>query len=167
LTSAAEQQDSSRLNAFYGWLVLGTLLTKSAFRSPKKEAPMSRLKLLQIALIVFGVVFCLVYPLAIIWPSGWAWHDGPPTASHYFMMIVGIYATLGIFLVRAARDPMTHRSLIDFTIWSSVVHALIMAIQSYSPGAHMGHMLGDVPALLLVAAVLGGLTYTGGATNDG
>jgi hypothetical protein len=24
---------------------------------------------------------------------------------------------------------------------------------------HMGHMLGDVPALLLVAAVLGGLAY--------
>jgi hypothetical protein len=25
---------------------------------------------------------------------------------------------------------------------------------------HMGHMLGDVPALLLVAVVLGGLTYS-------
>lgn len=127
---------------------------------------MSRLKLLQIALIAFGIAFCLVYPLAIVWPSGWAWHDGPPTASHYFMMIVGIYATLGIFLIRASRDPIAHRSLIDFTIWSSVVHAVIMAVQSYSPGAHMGHLLGDVPALLLVAAALGGLTYSGGATAD-
>ena len=44
---------------------------------------MSRIKLLQIALAVFGAVFCLVYPLAIIWPSGWAWHDGPPGASLY------------------------------------------------------------------------------------
>jgi hypothetical protein len=69
---------------------------------------MSRLKLLQIALITFGIVFCLVYPLAIVWPSGWAWHDGPPTTSHYFMMIVGIYATLGIFLVRASHDPLVH-----------------------------------------------------------
>jgi len=135
--------------------------------SPKKEAPMSRLKLLQIALITFGVAFCLLYPLAIIWPSGWAWHDGPPTASHYFMMIVGIYVTLGIFLVRASRDPLAHRSLIDFTIWSSVVHALIMAIQSFSPGPHMGHLVGDVPVLLLVAAVLGGLTYSVGAANQG
>ena len=116
-------------------------------------------KLLQIALIAFGVVFCLVYPLAIVWPSGWAWHDGPPAASDYFIMIVGIYATLGVFLIRASRDPSAHRSLIEFTIWSSVVHALIMAVQSYGPGMHMGHMLGDVPALLLVAAVLGGLTY--------
>ncbi|SDP09872.1 hypothetical protein SAMN05428967_1189 [Phyllobacterium sp. YR620] len=127
---------------------------------------MSRLKILQIALVVFGVAFCLLYPLAIVWPSGWAWHDGPPTASHYFMMIVGIYATLGVFLVRAARNPMAHRSLIDFTIGSSVVHALIMAIQSYSPGAHSGHMLGDVPALLLVAAVLGGLSYSGGGAKE-
>jgi hypothetical protein len=127
---------------------------------------MSRLKLLQIALFVFGVAFCLVYPLAIIWPSGWAWHEGPPTASNYFMMIVGIYATLGIFLIRASRDPIAHRSLIDFTIWSSVVHALIMATQSYSPAAHMGHLLGDVPALLFVAVVLGWLTYSYGATNN-
>lgn len=141
------------------------LLTK-ALRSRAGGMLMSRLKLLQIALIAFGVVFCLVYPLAIVWPSGWAWHDGPPAASHYFMMIVGIYATLGIFLVRASRDPIANRSLIDFTIWSSVVHALIMAVQSYSPGAHMGHMLGDVPALLLVAAVLGVLTYFGGVTTD-
>ena len=117
-------------------------------------------KLLQIALIAFGVVFCLVYPLAIVWPSGWAWHEGPPAASDYFIMIVGIYATLGVFLIRASRDPSAHRSLIGFTIWSSVVHALIMAVQSYGPGMHMGHMLGDVPALLLVAAVLGGLTYS-------
>jgi hypothetical protein len=120
---------------------------------------MSNTKVLQIALIAFGVVFCLLYPLAIVWPSGWAWHDGPPTASHYFMMIVGIYVTLGIFLVRASRNPKAHRSLIEFTIWSSVVHALIMAIQSYSPGEHRGHMVGDVPALLLAAAVLGWLTY--------
>lgn len=126
---------------------------------------MSRAKLFQIALIAFGIVFCLVYPLAIIWPSGWAWHDGPPVASHYFMMIVGLYATLGLFLIRASRDPSAHRSLIEFTILSSVVHALIMTVQSYSPGGHMGHMLGDVPALLLVAAVLGGLTYSSGAKS--
>jgi hypothetical protein len=126
---------------------------------------MSRPKLLQTALIVIGVGFCLLYPLAIVWPSGWAWHHGPPTASHYFMMIVGIYVTLGISLVRASRDPMAHRSLIDFTIWSSIVHALIMAYQSYRPGGHTGHMVGDVPALLLAAALLAWLTHSGNLTT--
>jgi hypothetical protein len=119
-----------------------------------------RSKLLQIALVLFGITFCLVYPLSIVWPSGWAWHEGPPAASQYFMMIIGIYATLGIFLVRAARDPAANRSLIWFTIWSSLVHAAIMAVQSFGSPMHGGHMLGDVPALLLVAIVLGWLMAT-------
>ena len=54
----------------------------------------------------------------------------------------------------AARHPSEHRSLIWFTIWSSIVHALIMAGQSISDAHEMGHLLGDVPALLLVAVVL-------------
>ena len=111
--------------------------------------------LLKIALIAFGGVFCLLYPLSMFWPSGWAWHEGPPASSHYFMMIVGVYATLGIFLIRAAGNPAAHRSLIGFTIWSSVVHAGIMTAQSLSNPMHQGHLLGDVPALVLVAVVLG------------
>ncbi len=120
---------------------------------------MSRHQLLQAALVLFGVIFCLIYPLAMLWPSGWAWHEGPPASSHYFMMIVGVYATLGLFLIRAARDPAANRSLIEFTIWSSVVHAAIMAVQSYTDPMRMGHLTGDVPALVLVAVVLGVLLY--------
>lgn len=112
-------------------------------------------RLLSAALIVFGVIFCLVYPLAMVWPSGWAWHEGPPETNDYFMMIVGVYATLGVFLVLAAKDPARNASLIWFTVWSSVVHAAIMAVQAATqPMAH-GHLVGDVPALLLVALVLG------------
>jgi hypothetical protein len=110
---------------------------------------------LQAALFVFGAIFCLVYPLALVWPSGWAWHEGAPYASQYYMMIVGVYFTLGVFLIRAAGNPAAHRSLIQFTIWSSVVHAVIMAVQAWGSSMHGGHLLGDVPALLLVAAVLG------------
>ena len=111
--------------------------------------------LLSLALFVFGAVFCLVLPLSMVWPSGWSWHEGPPMASHYFMMIVGVYATLGVFLIRAARNPGAHASLIWFTVWSSVVHAVIMAVQSVNDPMQMGHLYGDVPALLLVAIVLG------------
>jgi hypothetical protein len=122
---------------------------------------MSRQALLRFALIAFGLVFCLVYPLAIIWPSGWAWHEGPPADSQYFMMIVGVYATLGVFLIRAASDPSANRSLILFTIASSIVHAGIMAVQSFGNEMHKGHLLGDVPALVLVAVVLGSLMPRG------
>jgi hypothetical protein len=124
-----------------------------------------RLTLLKIALFLFGVVFCLVYVLAIVWPSGWAWHAGAPYESDYFMMIVGVYATLGIFLILAARDPAANRSLILFTIVSSVVHAAIMAAQSIQMPEHMGHLYGDVPALLLVAVVLGVLLPSASASS--
>ncbi len=110
--------------------------------------------LLQIALLLFGVVCCLLYPLAVVWPSGWAWHAGPPAASDYFMMIVGLYVTLGLFLIRAARNPAANRSLIWFTVWSSLVHAAIMAGQALNSPMQHGHLVGDVPALLLMAGVL-------------
>jgi hypothetical protein len=70
-------------------------------------------------------------------------------------MIIGIYATLGVFLFLSAREPARHRSLISFTIWSSIVHGLIMAVQSVAHPEHMGHLYGDVLALFLVAGVLG------------
>jgi hypothetical protein len=122
----------------------------------------SAYKLLQVALAVFGAAFLLVYPLALVWPSGWAWHSGAPYQSDYFMMIVGVYATLGVFLLNAARNPQANLSLIWFTVWPSVVHAAIMAVQSFGGGHHMGHLLGDVPVLLLVAIVLSALVLSSG-----
>ena len=122
----------------------------------------SAYKLLQFALAVFGAAFLFLYPLAVVWPSGWAWHSGAPYQSLYFMMIVGLYATLGVFVLNAARHPQANLSLIWFTVWSSVVHAAIMTVQSFGGGHHMGHMAGDVPVLLVVAVVLGGLVTASG-----
>ena len=113
---------------------------------------------LKLALVVFGVVFWLIYPLGLVWPSGWVWHGGEGT--YYLQMICGIYAVLGIFLIAAARNPAENRSLISFTIWSSVVHAAIMALQAFSDSREYGHLVGDVPALLLVAGVLWFLSPT-------
>jgi hypothetical protein len=124
--------------------------------------PAASYKLLRLVLAVFGAIFLLVYPLAVVWPSGWAWHAGPPHESQYFMMIVGVYATLGIFLLIASRNPGAHLSLIWFTVWSSIVHAAIMAVQSFGHGDHMGHLAGDVPALVLVAIVLTALVTASG-----
>ena len=116
-------------------------------------SPETKETYLKLALRLFGVVFLLVYPLSMVWPSGWVWHGGGGV--YYFQMIVGVYAVLGIFLILAANDPPGNRSLISFTVWSSVVHALIMAAQAFGDQAEKGHLVGDVPALLLVAAVLG------------
>lgn len=115
-----------------------------------------RIKYLRIALVVVGLIFIFgILPLTVVWPSGWSWHaEG---RSYYLEMILAIYATLGVFLIRAARNPLVHRSLIWFTVWSSVVHGGVMAVQSFS-GHQMGHLWGDVLALFAVAAVLASLT---------
>jgi len=111
-----------------------------------------RLKYLKASLIIFGVIFVFaVYPLTVLWPAGWAWHHG---RSEYLEMIIAIYATLGVFLLLAARDPERHLSLISFTIWSSIVHGGVMAVQAIGSPMHTGHLVGDVPALFIVAAVL-------------
>jgi hypothetical protein len=122
-----------------------------------------RIKYLRIALLLVGLIFIIgIYPLTIIWPSGWSWHAGQ---SDYLQMILGIYATLGVFLLVASRNPLAHLSLIWFTVWSSVVHGGIMAVQSVANPEHMGHLWGDVLALLVVAAVLAVLTPRGAAAK--
>jgi len=120
----------------------------------------TRLKYLRIALVLVGVTFIVGLPLLmfLVWPSGWSWHTGH---SDYPLMIVGVYATLGVFLLIAARNPLAHLSLIRFTVWSSAVHAAIMAVQALEgPGNH-GHLVGDVPALFVVSLVLLVLTPRG------
>jgi hypothetical protein len=118
---------------------------------------------LKVALIVFGLVFTLgLFPLTRLWPSGWAWN---PEQQDYLQMIIGVYAILGIFLIIASRNPLAHRSLIWFTVWSSAVHAVIMAAQALSDPLDRGHLAGDVPALLLVAIVLALLMPRGTAAQ--
>jgi hypothetical protein len=120
-------------------------------------------KYLRIALVLVGLIFIFgIYTLTIIWPSGWSWHTGH---SDYLQMILGVYATLGVFLLIASRNPLAHLSLIWFTVWSSVVHAVIMGVQSFANPQNMGHLYGDVPALLIVAGLLGFLTPRGTAVK--
>jgi len=115
----------------------------------------SRLRLLRIALVVCGGLCLVFWPLTLVWPSGWSWH---PHHSHSEMMIVVVYGVLGIFLLWAAREPMRHRSLIWFTVWSSLAHGGLIAWQSFADIAERGHLLGDVPSLLVGGLVLGVLT---------
>ncbi len=116
-----------------------------------------KVKFLKIALVLIGIIFTIgIWPLTQLWPSGWAWHaEG---RSYYLEMILSIYFTLGIFLLIASRNPLEHRSLIWFTVWSSILHGGVMAWQSFDGDHNMGHLVGDVPALFIVAAVLAYLT---------
>ena len=110
---------------------------------------------LQIALVLIGSVFLLLYPLMQLWSSGWVWL---PRQHEYEQMMIGVYATLGIFLIRAARRPEAHLSLIWFTFWSSLIHGIIMGTQAIIDPAERGHLIGDVAALFIAVVLLGWLT---------
>ena len=114
-------------------------------------APSSSTRLLSRALTAFGIVFLALPLLNRIWPSGWAWQPEQPA---YLHMIFSIYATLGVFLILAARDPARHMSLIWFTVWSSLAHGTVMAIHSFSDPGQIGHLWGDVAGLYVTAIVL-------------
>ena len=124
-----------------------------------------RVRFLRIALVLVGLIFIFgVYPLMMAWwPSGWRWQPNQP---EYEQMILGVYATLGVFLLLAARNPLANLSLIWFTVWSSLVHAGIMAIQAMQMPAEHGHLYGDVPALLFVAVILAVLTPRGALAKE-
>jgi len=114
---------------------------------------MNRESVLKIVLVLTGLIFLLgVYPLMMyLWPSGWRWQPNQP---EYEQMILGVYATLGIFLLIASRNPSAHRSLIAFTAWSSLVHAGIMTVQAFQHASEHGHLMGDIPALVIVGVAL-------------
>ena len=114
--------------------------------------PGTREKYLSWALVVVGLIFVAgVLPLTLLFPGAWMWE---PRQSEYEQMIMGVYAVLGVFLLRASRHPRDHRSLISFTAWSSLVHGGIMLVQALLDPLEKPNLMGDVPALILVGLLL-------------
>ena len=114
---------------------------------------MSREQVLKVVLVVVGLIFVFaIYPLMMhLWQSGWRWQPNQP---EYEQMILGVYATLGVFLLLALRNPSANRSSIAFAAWSSLMHAAIMTVQAFQNASERGHLLGDIPALLIVGFAL-------------
>lgn len=100
------------------------------------------------AFLIFGLPF-----MFDVWPGGFRWahpFQHPP----YERMIIAIYVALGICLIPTALDPQRHVMLIDFTILSSLLHGAVMTYDSFAQPHEMTHLVGDVPILFLLAAVL-------------
>ena len=115
----------------------------------------TRRQCLQAALVVIGLVFLSLPILMAVWPSGWIWL---PRQTEYEQMMIGVYGTLGVFLLWASRCPEKHHSLIWFTFWSSIVHGTIMGIQAIVDETEHAHLYGDVAALWVAVVLLGVFT---------
>jgi len=105
---------------------------------------MRRERALKIVLVVVGLLFsALAYPLLMFVKQE------PALA-----MMLSLYATLGIFLLLAARNPSAHRSLIAFTAWSSFAHAALMAEQAFANLIARGELIGSAVLVVIGVALI-------------
>jgi len=110
-----------------------------------------RERALQVVLVVLGLLTAgaNIYPLVTSLLAGLR-----PTGGTTAPMFWTMYATLGVFLVLAARNPSAHRSLIAFTVWSSVAHAAVMALMAIQLPNKRGELLAGVAVTALPAVLL-------------
>jgi len=112
---------------------------------------------LKIVLALVGVLFlALAYPLIVFV------RQDPATS-----MMFSLYVTLGVFLLLAMRDPPANRSLIAFTAWSSLAHAVVMGTQAMENMVGRVELVG-VAVLIVIGVVLIALAPAKhGAANTG
>src|SRR5713226_7300284 len=109
---------------------------------------MNREGALKVVLVVVGLLFvATVYPLLMF-----LWQPHPAEAA--LTMMLSVYATLGVFVLLAARNPSANRSLIAFTAWSSLAHAAVMMVQSFQMASERAHLLIGVALLAVIAVAL-------------
>jgi hypothetical protein len=105
---------------------------------------MKRERALKIVLLLVGLLFCAaVYPLIMM-----AKQD-PALA-----MMMSLYATLGVFLLLASRNPSAHRSLIAFAAWSSFAHAGLMFFQALLKMIARRELIGSAVFILIGVALI-------------
>ncbi|MFS1526409.1 DUF6632 domain-containing protein [Microbulbifer sp. 2304DJ12-6] len=113
----------------------------------------TRVKYLIIAMRVVGLFFIFaIYPLMEwVWPEGWGWI---PPQHEYEHIIIGMFATLGVFLVLAATNPIANIILVWFTIWLNLVYATISLLMAVGDETGEQNLIGDIPLQYLIAGVL-------------
>jgi hypothetical protein len=109
---------------------------------------MIRERALKIILVLTGLLFA-----AAILPVVGGLRD-PANSDTGDTMMMGLYATLGVFLLLAARNPSAHRSLIAFAAWSSFAHAAIMSTQGFEMPSERTGFLGGSAVLVVIAVAL-------------
>jgi len=85
------------------------------------------LQLLRPILALIGLIAIALWPLAKLWPSGFAWSDAGARSPH-FEMICAVYFVLGFFLLVASRRP--HRKPDQAAMLRRIAAAMIRSTKS-------------------------------------
>ena len=108
---------------------------------------MTRDRVLRVVLALVGVLFVLA-----IFPTVGGIQD-PAHSDTGDTMMMGIYATLGVFLLIAAWNPARHRSLIIFAACANLAHAVVTSTLGFGiPSQRSGFVSSS--AVLAVIGVL-------------
>ena len=76
-----------------------------------------------------------------------------PYNAHYESMLTAIHLVWAVMLWRASADPAKHVLFLDFTIWASVAHGLVMLVATPMQKGLVMTFIEAVP-LFAIAAVL-------------
>ncbi|MBV9503212.1 MAG: hypothetical protein JO138_27885 [Acidobacteriaceae bacterium] len=89
----------------------------------------------QIVLAVIGLFYVgLLYPLYTdLWRSKWLIEMHNEECEPMF---ITFFVALGVFLLLAAKNPRTYRTLIAFAAWQSLAHSAVMIIQTVQAYNH-------------------------------
>jgi hypothetical protein len=109
---------------------------------------MWRERVLKVVLVVVGLFFS-----AAIYPAIGGLRD-PAHSDTGDTMMMGLYVTLGIFLLIAVRNPPAHRSLIAFAAWSSFAHAAVMSVLGFEMPNQRAGFLGGSAVLVIIGVTL-------------
>jgi len=105
---------------------------------------------LKVVLVLVGLLFVAgVYPIVSDLLGGSPADTGDD-------MMMGLYVTLGVFLLLAVRNPALHRSLIAFAAWSSFAHAVVMSGLAFLPkeASERTGFLGGSAGLVVIGILL-------------
>jgi len=110
-----------------------------------------RERVLQVVLLVLGLgtAGANLYPLVTSFVAGLR-----PTGGTTAPMFYTILATLGVFLVLAARNPSAYRSVIAYAVWSGFAHTAVMALMAIQLPTKRGELLAGVVVTGLLALLL-------------
>jgi hypothetical protein len=123
----------------------------------------SKLKRLKLFLTVYGIVSVMLFGTLFLLTS----IDAPIIqeggalkflrwdilSKHVELMIEIVYLVWGVFMLIAARDPLSNISFINFTLWANLAHGILMIPQAMMTGM-MYKMYTDIAYCLVLSAGL-------------
>lgn len=77
-----------------------------------------------------------------------------PYNASYESMMAAVYIVLAVMLWRASGKPAKHLLFIDFVIWSSAAHGLVMLIATPIHKAFVMTVIEGLPMLVIAAVLL-------------